>query len=123
MSSLTAAAVRVASAGVPSVVGLYLPRDPSVVPKGFAKVCKQMRWPVEQTWNRLSAQDLIWWEAENGAYMYKNVADGQWWLDEPGGSGVYVVVSDAKVPPPSGWKALGDGAEPMPELVMEGKAD
>ena len=119
MSALTAAAVRVHSAGVASVVGLYHPRDPSVVPRGFAKVCQQMKWPIEETWQRLSSRELTWWEADNGAYIYKNVGDGQWWLDEPGGSGVYVIVSEDPSPPLSGWRPLSDGAEPTPKLAME----
>ena len=123
MSALTAAAVRVHSAGVASVVGLYHPRDPSVVPRGFAKVCQQMKWPIEETWQRLSSRELTWWEADNGAYIYKNVGDGQWWLDEPGGSGVYVIVSEDPSPPLSGWRPLSDGAEPTPKIAIEAKED
>ena len=66
-----------------------------------------MRWDTQDTWNRLADQALPWYEMENGAYVYKNVADGQWWIDEPNGSGVYVALSDAPLPPASGWRALG----------------
>ena len=56
----------------------------------------------------------------HAAYMYKNVADGQWWIDEPSGSGVYVALSDAPLPPTTGWHALqgGESIESLPKLEV-----
>ena len=111
--------VRIGSAGVPSVVGLYAARDATrAIPAGFAKVCEEMRWPTKETWNKLADQRLPWFEADNGAYLYKNVADGKWWIDEPNGGGVYVARSDAPEPPTSGWVTLGQGASPLPEVEV-----
>ena len=84
------AVVRISAAGVQSIVGRYAMREPTAVPNGFAKVCQQQGWPIEETWQRLSDLRRPWFEADNGAYMYFNIADGQWWIDEPGGAGVYV---------------------------------
>ena len=78
-----------------------------------------MQWPVAETWHRLSDRNLPWWEAENGSYLYKNVEDGRWWLDEPGGQGVYIAPSESKLPPIDGWMPLGEGRAPMPQLTVE----
>ena len=101
------------------VVGSYGQRDVNKIPHGFGKVCKQMGWPVEVTWTRLCDQALPWFEHENGSYIYRNTADGQWWIDAPSGGGVYVVQSTASLPPRDGWKALPDyGKQPLPQLEI-----
>ena len=112
------ATVRVVTAGVASVVGSYAQRDVNQIPHGFGMVCKQMGWPVQGTWTKLCDQRLPWFEHENGAYIYRNTADGQWWIDEPSGGGVYVVQSTANLPPTGGWKALPDGKQPLPQLEI-----
>ena len=68
--------------------------------------------------HRLADQALPWYEMENGAYVYKNVADGQWWIDEPSGGGVYVVPSTAPLPPTDGWRALPQGLSPLPKIEI-----
>ena len=115
---LTSSSVRVANAGVPSVVGLYAQRDAAAaIPAGFAKVCEQMGWPTRQMWKKLSDESKPWFEADNGAYIYRNVEDGQWWIDEPSGSGVYVAESTAPLPPSSGWRLLHGAKSPAPEVT------
>lgn len=113
--------VRISAAGVQSIVGRYAMREPTAVPNGFAKVCQQQGWPIEETWQRLSDLRRPWFEADNGAYMYFNIADGQWWIDEPGGAGVYVSRSDTPVPPIKGWKPL-NGPTQLPVLSVEQEA-
>ena len=99
--------VSVRSAGVASVVGDYVQREASIsTPAGFAKVCEQMGWPTGEMWKKLADHSLPWFEAPNGSYMYRNLDDGQWWIDEPSGGGVYVVRSEAPLPPLTGWKLL-----------------
>jgi hypothetical protein len=140
---MSPSAVRVTAAGVASVVGTYAARDARSIPAGFAKVCEQMQWDTKGTWEQLSDLKLPWFEAANGgahreleptskrwpthassathscaAYMYRNRGDGQWWIDEPSGAGVYVVLSDSPLPPTSGWKALPQGASPLPSLEL-----
>lgn len=110
--------VRVAAAGVSSVNGAYAARRPASVPAGFAKVCRQQGWAIEDTWQRLSDLQRPWFEADNGAYMYYNRADGQWWIDEPEGSGVYVARSDTAVPPLAGWKPLEPASGALPSLSV-----
>ena len=56
--------------------------------------------------------------AENGSYMYRNVNDGQWWIDEPSGGGVYVAQSTSPVPPTSGWKVLDKSRGALPTLEV-----
>ena len=71
--------VRVVTAGVPSVVGVYSKREFEEIPVGFAKVCEAMRWDTQESWHKLSDRTLPWFLAENGSYMYRNIMDGQWW--------------------------------------------
>ena len=113
-----ASSVRVVSAGVPSVVGIYTAREATLIPKGFTKVCNDMRWDAQDMWNKLNDHGLRWYLAENGSYIYRNKADGQWWMDEPSGGGVYVNMSEEPVPPSSGWKALSSANSPLPQLVV-----
>ena len=116
------ATVRVVTAGVASVVGSYAQRDVNQIPHGFGMVCKQMGWPVQGTWTKLCDQRLPWFEHENGAYIYRNTNDNQWWIDEPSGSGVYVAPSDGSpVPPAEGWVALSSGRSPLPVVTTEMK--
>jgi hypothetical protein len=111
--------IRIAAAGTHSVVGTYTERDPRIIPRGFAKVCDEMRWSPLPTWQKLADQSRPWFEAPNGAYMYFNVGDGNWWIDEPGGAGVYISMSNTPLPPVDGWKALPNAATPLPELQVE----
>ena len=113
------ATVRVVAAGVASVVGSYAQRSPKKsIPDGFAAVCTQQRWSIEATWKQLCDFDAPYFEHENGSYMYRNIADGQWWIDEPNGGGVYVALSQDKLPPSTGWKALSDGKSPLPQIEI-----
>ena len=110
--------VRIVAAGVTSVVGTFSARNPAVIPAGFDKVCKQMKWDTREMWLKLSDQRLQWYEAANGAYVYRNVQDGQWWIDEPGGMGVYVAPSKSEMPPMAGWQPLQGAAAPLPTLEV-----
>lgn len=111
--------VRVSSAGSTLVNGAYQQRNAVIVPRGFAKVCEEMGWPTAGMWEKLSDMKRPWYEASNGAYMYWNQSDRQWWIDEPSGAGVYVALSDDESPPTRGWRALPGGRQPLPELVIE----
>ena len=140
----TAPIVRITAAGVPSVVGQYLAKASTIVPDGFAVVCKQQRWPVLETcvsecvepsrarprlaltsvlcagrWKRLSDLEKPWFEADNGAYIYFNKGDGQWWIDEPNGSGVYVSGRATSLPPADGWKPIGSSPSPLPTVIAQ----
>jgi hypothetical protein len=77
-----------------------------------------MRWDTQKSWRTLSDQSLAWFLADNGSYIYKNVADGQWWIDEPSGGGVYVARSNEPLPPVTGWTILGSGAPPLPTIEV-----
>jgi len=98
-----APSVRIVQAGVPSVVGTFAAKSPTAeIPKGFAAVCESMRWPTAESWRSLADQQKTWFLHENGAYIYRNTRDGQWWIDEPSGGGVYVAKSDSDLPPTEG---------------------
>lgn len=103
---------------MPSVIGKYAPRSANVVPEGFAKVCIQQRWDVQGTWQRLCDFRKPWFEAENGAYIYFNKGDGQWWVDEADGTGVYVSRRDTPLPPADGWEPLGSSPMPVPNVLL-----
>ena len=119
-AGLAIPSISVRSAGSPSVVGLYEAKPTTMIPDGFARVCEEMQWDTKSTWLKLADQSLPWFLADNGAYIYRNVADGQWWIDEPGGSGKYVARSEESLPPNSGWKALPGGNHPLPTLEVSG---
>ena len=59
-----------------------------------------------------------WLEHENGSYIYLH-AEGQWWIDEPSGKGVYIATADRseKHPPIDGWKSLiSERGLPLPTV-------
>mmetsp|Transcript_25457 Transcript_25457/g.80311 ORF Transcript_25457/g.80311 Transcript_25457/m.80311 type:complete len:112 (+) Transcript_25457:830-1165(+) len=93
-------------------------RGPASVPKGFGTPCKKMGWDTQQMWVQLSDQKTPWFEAPNGAYVYWNQSDGQWWIDAPDGGGVYVAAAPSGLPPAAGWKALAGAASPLPRVEV-----
>ena len=104
-----------------AVNGAFFSRDASIVPSGFAQTCIAMKWPVDETWGRLSSPDMRWYEAENDSYIYFNLFDSHWWLDGPDGAGAYVVPGDLQIPsgpPLTGWKALSNIPKPNPTLLL-----
>mmetsp|Transcript_30699 Transcript_30699/g.96864 ORF Transcript_30699/g.96864 Transcript_30699/m.96864 type:complete len:81 (-) Transcript_30699:159-401(-) len=79
-----------------------------------------MRWPTAESWRSLADQQKTWFLHENGAYIYRNTRDGQWWIDEPSGGGVYVAKSDSDLPPTEGWEPLPQaGKRPLPQLEVK----
>jgi hypothetical protein len=64
--------VIVAGASVEEVNGEYGARAPGVVPAGFTATCLQMRWDPADTWTKLSDGRRLWFEADNGSYIYWN---------------------------------------------------
>jgi len=119
----------VKDAGSRVVNGNYIAKDPKVLPKGFVKTCDDMGWNPESMWLQLSNQVSPWWKhTDNESYIYYNKGDGQWWIDDPTGRGLYVakiskgVITltnmDAARPPVTGWVLLGGGREPTPSVEM-----
>lgn len=115
--------MRLAGAGARVVDGVYAARPAASVPAGFAKTCAEMRWPVEETWARLSDLARPWYEKEDGCYIYFNRGDKHWWIDGTGGEGLYVAPGDAHdqlLPPPAaGWRPLDGVAAPSPDVSAE----
>jgi len=113
--------LRVDAAGVQEVNGVYMVRDSTVIPLGFSFTCAENGWDPEKMWEQLNGRGR-WFEALNGAYIYWNQGDGQWWIDEPNGKGVYVAPALAKAPPTSGWRLLQGARAPLPtvELMASG---
>lgn len=113
-------AVVVAEASVEDVNGEYSARSPDVIPAGFAATCAQMRWEPGQMWKQLSDGRRLWFEAENGSYIYWNRSDGCWWIDAPSGAGVYIQRSADELPPTGGkWEALSAQASgSLPHLRL-----
>jgi hypothetical protein len=145
-------AILIKSAGELSVNGAYAPRNPTVVPDGFARTCNEMfsfpprncvflsnpdsylpvlstqkysqfdskcrQWDATKMWLRLSDQKRVWYEADNGSYIYWNKGDGKWWLDGPSGAGLYIVEDSGKTPPVKGWGRLRGAKLPLPTLEL-----
>ena len=113
------AAVRVRGSGVASINTDYHWTSPENIPPGFAKVCLQNSWNVESTWKKLNA-GRDWLRATNESYIYLNNADGNWWIDEPGGMGIFIAPAAATdnnlktCPPTKGWKPLSKDYMPAP---------
>ena len=70
-------------------------------------------------WKSLSDLEKPWFEADNGAYIYFNKGDRQWWIDEPNGSGVYVSGRATSLPPADGWKPIGSSPSPLPTVIAQ----
>ena len=122
MTTTSALMIRVRGAGVASVNGLYQAKPYSQVPAGFAKTCDKMGWPSKATWIQLAVPSLDWYEAENGSYIYLH-KEGQWWIDDPSGAGIYIANNmEANKPlpinPPSDWKPLASGTLPLPSVEL-----
>mmetsp|Transcript_35054 Transcript_35054/g.49021 ORF Transcript_35054/g.49021 Transcript_35054/m.49021 type:complete len:215 (+) Transcript_35054:132-776(+) len=110
--------LEVSKAGEVDVNGQYKAKDPKEVPSGFAATCNKMMWDPSSTWNELSDQKKLWFEAENGSYIYWNRSDGRWWMDGPSGAGLYIVKNSNDLPPTSGWQALRGSKAPLPEIKL-----
>ncbi|CAJ1966455.1 unnamed protein product [Cylindrotheca closterium] len=131
MTTASAISIRVRGAGVTSVNGIYKAKPYSRVPAGFAKTCDKMGWPSEATWIKLAVPSIDWYEADNGSYIYLH-KEGQWWIDDPSGAGVYIANNNnnnnmnANKPlplnPSSDWRPLGQGTLPLPSIeLVDGK--
>ena len=109
--------VRVSGSGVPSVNAEYEWTTAEKIPDGFAKVCNENGWNVSKMWSRLNGGRPWLCSKKNAAYIYWNGSDGHWWIDEPGGLGVYIAPStDSSKPPSQGWKLLKQEYAPIPLL-------
>ena len=106
----------VQGAGRDDVQGSYVAAPASEIPKGFDDVCKANAWTTAKMWTQLN-RGATWFKHEtNGAYIYFNNADMNWWIDAPSGDGVYKAPGPAHAPPANGWELLGDYA-PVPASV------
>lgn len=122
MSQTPASSISVQSAGFHPVNGLYESKPPSLIPAGFDRTCRAMRWDTQQMWHQLSDLQRPWYESENESYIYWNKGDGKWWIDGPSGAGVYIVKNGGWNPPKHGWMALDKDYEPLPSvMVIENK--
>lgn len=110
--------LRVVASGVETVNQLYRERDPAVIPIGFSITCAENNWDPESMWEQLSNGKSPWFEGPNGAYIYFNRGDGQWWIDAPDGKGLYVAQSSDVAPPAGGWVALPGATTPLPRLEL-----
>ena len=126
------AGLLVVRAGTAAVNGRYeIMRDATLIPRGFTLTCQAMGWEPVGMWRRLSDQTTPWYLHENGSYIYWNQGDGQWWIDEPSGAGVYVSKGHAAeaavaaagrgatttpVPPADGWRLLQGAKGPAPTV-------
>eukprot|EP00523_Entomoneis_sp_CCMP467_P007081 CAMPEP_0168741162 /NCGR_PEP_ID=MMETSP0724-20121128/12363_1 /TAXON_ID=265536 /ORGANISM="Amphiprora sp., Strain CCMP467" /LENGTH=141 /DNA_ID=CAMNT_0008788641 /DNA_START=30 /DNA_END=455 /DNA_ORIENTATION=- len=128
----SATMIRVRGAGMASVNGIYHAQPHSRGPAGFAKTCDKMGWPSRATWTKLAVPSLDWYEANNGSYIYLH-QEGQWWIDDPSGAGIYIADNhknnnhhknnnnDNKplpLNPSSEWKPLGPGTLPLPSVEL-----
>jgi hypothetical protein len=104
------------------VNGNYLPKTPLEIPSGFAKVCDHQGWNTNDMWSKLNGLDLakdIWFaHSDNASYIYWNKNDKKWWIDEPDGSGVWIVGGPSHAPPAHGWSHVMSGEPGGAPMVM-----
>merc|ERR1712216_411629 len=105
----------IAGAGVDEVNEEYVATDASQIPNGFDLVCRQQGWDSIAMWTKLNGKSP-WYCAHNGAYIYWNLQDKNWWIDAPNGDGVYKAPALPHAPPQVGWISLGHSELP-PTLV------
>ena len=111
--------VLVSRAGTACANGVYLQQNPSVIPSGFAKVCRKSRWDTKSMWAQLTNGKTPWYLKDDEAYIYYNVGDKKWWIDAPEGHGLYVssdLNTDDRSPPTGGWVELAGAKLPVPEV-------
>ena len=111
--------VVVSKAGTACANGIYMQQSPSLIPTGFAKVCRKSRWNTEDMWAQLTNGRTPWYLKEDDGYIYYNVGDNKWWIDAPEGHGLYtsVALNDDPFPPSGGYEGLGGADLPLPEVV------
>lgn len=106
-------AVQIISASYEPLIGRYLVRESQDIPRSFAMVCEQAKWPVEGTWKKLNGGEGGRWfgHTENDSYIYYNQGDGLWWIDGPDGLGRWVAPGSSSSPPASAlaWKEVESG--------------
>lgn len=112
--------LKVSNAGVRVLNGVYQDKPFSVIPAGFAATCQKMQWNSNDMWNQLAVPTATWFEHDNGSYIYLH-RDGQWWMDDPSGAGIYVCAAQQgdKTVPSHGWEPLSGGVHPMPVVEHE----
>merc|ERR1711904_99124 len=110
--------LQVVGSGVDAVNQVYKEKNPQLIPVGFSLTCAEMKWDSEQMWQQLSNQKSPWYEAENGSFIYWNKNDGQWWIDAPDGSGVYVTKASPTSVPAQGWQLLRGAKPPAPQVEL-----
>ena len=93
IATLLTSMIIVQNAGTATVNGQYFPQDPSKIPYGFDLVCKQNNWNTLELWKKLNGNS-VWYEKEDGAYVYYNHGDRRWWIDDKDGLGVYIADTD-----------------------------
>lgn len=83
------------------------------------------RWSTASTWSKLN-RGTLWWEHDNGSYIYLNNSDRKWWIDGPEGYGLYIapeqagsMLRDIALPPLQGWSLLSAAAYPAPILEVQ----
>ena len=108
--------VQVLGGGVEETNGEYVLRSPKLIPAGFTKTCDANGWVSQDMWNQLTDGDTDWYEHENGSYIYRNVGDGQWWIDAPDGGGVYVAKGSPSSIPQEQWQVLRGAISPAPTV-------
>ncbi len=112
--------LRIESAGLPSLVGAYdAKRHHDATPDGFDSVCRTMGWDTQTMWHTLADKTKPWFLHQNGAYVYWNTQDGQWWIDEPTGHGVYVAKTNETMPPTDGWRSLRPDVSELPVVTVQ----
>ena len=110
VATLLTSMIIVQNAGTETVNGQYFPQDPAKIPYGFDLVCKQNNWNTLELWKKLNGNS-VWYEKEDGAYVYYNNGDRRWWIDDKDGLGVYIADTDGsnaakKYPLRSGYEPL-----------------
>jgi hypothetical protein len=111
--------IQVSGGGEERTNGIYKARSATIIPTGFTLTCDQNHWNDERMWQQLTDGQTVWYEHDNGSYVYRNVGDGKWWIDAPDGGGVYIASGTKDEIPQANWEVLRCAKAPSPTIRWE----
>merc|ERR1719461_335633 len=113
--------IEIVNAGVAETNGIYSAKTANTIPKGFDNVRQENNWNSKEMWKKLNGENQWYLHNDNDCYAYRNLGDGQWWIDGIDGLGVYIVGENRgsvkEAVPSTGWKLLSpEKYKAMPSL-------
>lgn len=101
--------------------GVYVAREPEDIPTGFVRMCgKAGGFAPRPLWETLTNGVTPWFESGGGSFIYLNCQEGNWWIDDSTGSGMYLAAprESLLLPPTSGWTTLTGRRMGVPKIAF-----